>query len=65
MVGRVENRLRVYKVLAAVKGIVASEREFKIAKRVTQGRYNLKPENVQKLLFLKYNLRMLYYNLDL
>ena len=56
-----------HKFLSAPMGSIASEREFKIAKRVTQGRYNLKPENVQKLLFLKYNLilRMLNYNLDL
>ena len=47
------------KYLSAPMGSIASEREFKIAKRVTQGRYNLKPRNVQKLLFLKYNLRML------
>jgi hypothetical protein len=38
---------------------IVSEREFKIAKRVTTNQYNLKPENVEKLLFLKYNLRMI------
>ena len=36
---------------------------FNVAKRVTTGRYNLKPSNVQKLLFLKYNLRMLNYDI--
>ena len=47
--------------LSAPMGSIASEREFKIAKRVIQVRYNLKPENVQKLLLFlkyKYNLRM-------
>jgi hypothetical protein len=49
--------------LSAPMGSIASEREFKVAKRVTNGRYNLKPGNVQKLLFLKYNLRMLNYDI--
>ena len=49
--------------LSAPLGSIASEREFKVAKRVTTGRYNLKPSNVQKLLFLKYNLRMLNYDI--
>ena len=40
---------------------IASEREFKVAKRVTCNRWSLKPENVEKLLFLKYNLRMCNY----
>lgn len=47
--------------LSAPMSSIASEREFKIAKRVTTGRWNLKPDNVQKLLFLKYNLRLLGY----
>ena len=43
---------------------IASEREFnfKVAKSAKQGRCNLKPAYVQKLLFLKYNLRMLNVN---
>ena len=51
------------RVLSAPLGSIASEREFKIAKRVTTGRFNLKPTNVQKLLFLKDNLRMLNYDI--
>ena len=47
--------------LSAPMGSVASEREFKIAKRVTNNRGGLKPDNVEKLLFLKYNLRMVNY----
>ena len=43
-------------------GSVASEREFKQAKRVISGRYNLKADNVKMLLFLKYNLRMIGYD---
>ena len=49
--------------LSAPLGSIASEREFKIAKRVTTGRFNLKPVNVQKLLFFKYNLKMLNYDI--
>ena len=67
------------------KGVIASERVFKVSKRVTQGRYYLKrvtqgryylkrvtqgryylkvkPANIQKLLFLKNNLRILNYYL--
>ena len=40
---------------------IPSGREFKVAKRVTNGRWSLKPENVQKLLFLKSNLRSCNY----
>ena len=47
--------------LSAPMGSVASEREFKGAKRVVTGRWSLKAQNVEKLLFLKYNLRMLGY----
>ena len=43
-------------------GSVPSEREFKQAKRVVTGRLNLEAENVEKLLFLKYNLRMIAYD---
>ena len=46
------------KYLSAPMASIASEREFKIAKRVTTNRYNLKPGNVEQLLFLKYNLGM-------
>ena len=45
----------------APMGSVASEREFKIAKRVTTNRGTLKPGNVEKLLFMKYNLRLMNY----
>ena len=48
--------------LSAPMGSVASEREFKIAKRVTTNRGTLKPGNVEKLLFMKYNLRLMNYN---
>ena len=44
--------------LSAPIGSVASERGFKVAKRVQEGRWRLKTANVEKLLFLKYNLRM-------
>lgn len=47
--------------LSATMGSIASEREFKVAKRVVHGRWNLKAHNVEKLLFLKYNLRMTGY----
>jgi len=42
-------------------GSIASEREFKQAKRVVNGRWNLKASHVEMLLFLKYNLRMIEY----
>ena len=45
--------------MSAPMGSIASEREFKIAKRVVTNRWSLKPESVERLLFLKYNLRML------
>ena len=42
---------------------VASEREFKVARDIANGnRVQLRPQNVQKLLFLKYNLRAISYN---
>ena len=49
------------KYLSAPMASIASEREFKIAKQVTNNRGTLKPSNVEVLLFLKYNLRMLNY----
>ena len=48
-----------YKYLSAPKVSIASEREFKVDKRVTNNRGALNPSNV--LLFLKYHLRMLNY----
>jgi hypothetical protein len=47
--------------ISAPMGSIASEREFKIAKRVVTGRWTMKPESVEMCLFLKYNLRMLGY----
>ena len=47
--------------LCSPQSSIASEREFKVAKRVVTGRSQLKPENVEILLFLKYNLRMVDY----
>ena len=38
-------------------GTAISEREFKVASDVTQGDGALLPENAEKLIFLKYNLR--------
>jgi hypothetical protein len=35
----------------------ASEREFKVSKQLVDRRLRLRPKNVEKLLFLKYNLR--------
>jgi hypothetical protein len=49
--------------LSAPMGSIASEREFKISKRIVEHRVNLKPDNVEMLLFMKYNLRMLDYNI--
>lgn len=44
----------------------ASEREFKVAKNIqTDKRANLLPKNLETLLFLKYNLRALSYQIDL
>lgn len=51
--------------LCAPMGSIASEREFKVAKRVINGRWNLKAQNVERLLFLKYNLRMIGYSLNI
>lgn len=51
------------KFLSAPMGSVASEREFKVASGITGGdRINLLPENAEKLLFLKYNLRAVGYH---
>ena len=44
---------------------VASERAFKVAKNVIgDNRVQLRPDNLEMNLFLKYNLRALDYNLD-
>lgn len=43
-------------------GTAISEREFKVASDITSGdRARLLPENAEKLLFLKYNLRSIGY----
>ena len=42
-----------------------SEREFKVAKLLVEKRIKLLPSNVEKLLFLKYNLRSLEYSTQL
>ena len=52
----------VKRYLFASMGSVPSERKFKQAKRVVTGRLKLKAENVEKLLFLKYNLTMIAYD---
>ena len=42
---------------------VSSEREFKVARDIANvNRVRLRPQNVQKLLFLKYNLKAMSYN---
>ena len=42
---------------------VSSERKFKVARDIANGnRVRLRPQNVQKLLFLKYNLKAISYN---
>ena len=45
------------KFLCPPMGSIASEREFKLAKRIVEDRWRVKPETVEKLLFIKYNLR--------
>uniref|UniRef100_A0A915KGE7 HAT C-terminal dimerisation domain-containing protein n=1 Tax=Romanomermis culicivorax TaxID=13658 RepID=A0A915KGE7_ROMCU len=51
------------KFLAAPLSSVASEREFKGARNLANGiRTGLLPKNLQKLLFLKHNLRAIGYN---
>ena len=50
--------------LSTPLGSVASERCFKVAKLIVKDRVRLKAENVEMLLFNKYNLRMLRYNLN-
>ena len=50
--------------LSEPMGSVLSKREFKQVKRVVTGRWNLKAraENIKKLLFLMYKLRMIGYD---
>ena len=44
--------------LCAPIGLCASEREFKVAKNVSSNeRIRLLPQNIERLLFLKFNLR--------
>lgn len=52
--------------LSAPIGSVASERAFKVAKNISSDeRTRLLPENVEMLLFLKFNLRAINYDYDL
>ena len=47
-----------FRYLSPPCGSVPSEREFKIASKISEGdRIRLLPPNIEKLLFLKYNLR--------
>ena len=49
-------------LLSAVSS-VSSEREFKVTRNITNGnRVRLRPQNVQKLLFLKCNVKAISYN---
>jgi len=51
------------KYLSAPVSSVASEREFKVARDLANGsRTRLKPDNVEKLLFLKHNLKAIGYD---
>jgi len=61
--------LNVFKVakqfLAAPLSSVASEREFKVGKRViTDTRNRLLPENAEKLIWFYYNQRAINYKLE-
>lgn len=47
--------------LSSPMSSIASEREFKLAKQIVTGRWTIKTETVEKMLFLKYNLRFLNY----
>lgn len=52
------NLYPIFRYLSSPCGSVPSEREFKIASKISQGdRIRLLPPNIEKLLFLKYNLR--------
>ena len=52
-----------YKYMCTPIGSCASEREFKIAKSISSDeRVRLLPENIERLLFLKFNLRAIGYN---
>ena len=51
------------KFLAIPAASVTSEREFKVAKFASRFRYRLKPANLERLLFLKYNLEALSFPL--
>ena len=52
--------------LAPPPSSTASEREFKVAKNIqSESRARLLPANLEKLLFLKYNLRALGYRTNL
>ena len=54
-----------YKFLCPPIGLCASEREFKIAKNISSDeRVRLLPENIERLLFLKFNLRAIGYNTE-
>ena len=43
----------------------ASEREFKIGKLIQKDRPSLRPDNLETLVFMKYNLRAIGYSLNL
>ena len=49
------------KYLCSPMSSVASERELKLAKRIHQDRLRVKPDTVERMLFIKYNLRFLDY----
>lgn len=51
------------KYLSAPMSTVASEREFKVASNITSDdRIKILPQNAERMLFLKYNLRAIGYN---
>ena len=53
------------KYLCAPIGSCASEREFKVAKNVSSDeRVRLLPQNIERLLFLKFNLRAIGYKTE-
>ena len=49
------------KYLCSPMSSVASEREFKLAKRIHQDKWRVKQDTVERMLFIKYNLRFLNY----
>ena len=52
--------------LLSLVSSVSSKREFKVARDIAnENRARLRPQNVQKLLFLKYNLKVISYSVTL